>query len=117
MPDAASITDLQSCQRRFLLSREFRPLRWRPKLLFDACLRQAAYEASYHTPLDKMQANAKSQFLQSAANPGLDVIGSPYLIAKEWVALLDVLVCSLPRIGVPSPLRIQPPIKLNGVTN
>src|SRR5258708_5554467 len=114
MLDAPSLTDFQSCQRRFLLSLEWRPQRWRPKLLFDACLRQAAYEVSNRVPVEKSRTNARAQFLQSAADPGLDVQGAPYQIAKEWVTLLDVLVCSLPRMGVPHRLFLPALTKLSG---
>jgi hypothetical protein len=79
----------------------------------DACLRQAVLECSNNSSVDPVQAAARARFLQVAANPGLDIAGSPYLVAKEWALLLEVLVCSFRYTGVPSKLRLGPLVKLS----
>lgn len=113
--DAASITDLQACPRRFVLNSSWRPLRWRPKELFDAILRRAMLHLSQRKTVDEVRVAARSQYLQSATNPGLDV-SNPYPIAMEYVALLNVLVTALARLGIPPNLKEGPVIPLDGAS-
>ena len=115
--DAASIGEWQSCRRRYVLSRAWRPLRWRPKALFDACLRQGILAVSQGDLPAPAAAASRSQFLQSAANPGLDITTNPYLAAKDWCAMLDTILLSLTREGIPSQLAESPPIKLNSMVS
>lgn len=98
--DAASITDLQACQRRFVLNSSWRPLRWNPRYLFDAILRQSVLHLSRGRPVEEVCVAARSQYLQSATNPGIDS-PNPYPTAMEYVTLLNVLVTALPRLGIP----------------
>jgi hypothetical protein len=101
---ASGLTDLQTCPRRFLLSREFHPRRWRPKLLLDACLRKAILDMSSGLTVEEASGDAMSRFLQTSANPGIDVLGNPYYVAKEWSVLLGVLVHAMQRVGIPNKL-------------
>lgn len=109
--DSGFISDLQSCQRKFLLARDYMPSRWRPKSLFDRYLRMAVLAS----PSDDLHSNVKTAFLERCANPGLNVRGGSYAIAKEWATLLEVIVYSLPRMGLPE-FRLGPIIALNSAT-
>lgn len=102
--DATSITDLQSCSRKFRLNSLYRPLRWNPRYLLDAILRQSVLHLSRGRDVHEVRTTARSQYLQSAANPGLDV-PNPYPIAMEYITLLDVLITALPRLGIPQGLE------------
>lgn len=87
------IADHQSCVRRTPLSARWRVLRWRPKSLFDACLRRAIVSLSHADDPIKVAALAVETFMQAAANPGLDLIGqNPYELARDWCVMLEILI-------------------------
>lgn len=113
--DAGRISDWQTCRRRYLLNADWRVLRWRPKSLFDACLRRGVLALSQGGEVDKTVADASSAFLESAANPGLDIpYGSnPFVIAKDWTAMLSTILPSLLRRGLPT-LAAAAAVPLNG---
>lgn len=94
--DARSIADWQSCRRRHLLSVDYRPLRWRPRSLFLACLRKAIVAVSQDTAPDAAATEARTEFMQAAANPGLDILGgNPYALAREWCVMFDTILLAL----------------------
>lgn len=112
--DAASLGEWESCRRKYLLSQAWRPLRWRPKALYDACLRSALISiVQDHLPAAAAAADARAAFLQSAANPGLDITTDPYLAARDWCAMLDTTLRALARAGLPPQLKVAPPVRLN----
>lgn len=115
--DAARIGEYQTCRRRFLLNTDWRVLRWRPKALFDACLRQAIYTLARAQDADLSIATstAVARFMETAAQPGLDVpYGSnPFVLAKDWTAMLSTILPSVVRRGL-TPLADAPSVKLNG---
>jgi len=110
--DAASLTDKQTCIRRFLLNSEWRLARWRPKLLFDVLLRRGILELTKQKDVAIVAADAKAVFLQRAADPGLDIIGKdPYQASKGWTSLLEsvlhgVAKTVLPVLHDPDPARL-----------
>jgi hypothetical protein len=56
---------------------------------------------SNDTPLEDATRDARTMFMQTAANPGLALEGrDTYSVAKEWTTLLGMLVHGLTRIGV-----------------
>jgi len=114
--DAHQIGEWQSCQRLWRLSRDWHRLRWHPKRLFDALLRRGILAISNAIPVDTTIMEARAQYMQSAANPGLDVSTDPYRLARDWCALLDVLLRSVARQGVPKALKEHPPVRLNSLT-
>ena len=101
---AASISVLQSCPRRLLLEADYEVIRWRPKLLMDAMLRKGILEISQGANASSIAASAKADFLQSAANPGLDLSrgSDPYRVALDWCAMLDTILRAAPRMGFPA---------------
>jgi hypothetical protein len=112
--DATTLTDWQDCRRRALLNADWRYTRWRPKSLLDACLRQGISRlCSGATPdLPHILADARSQFMQAAANPGLDTLHPPYQVAKDHCAMISTILTGIARLtllvtkGVP-PVRLS----------
>jgi hypothetical protein len=98
--DAASLIDFQSCRRKFLL-REHRLRKWRPKVLFDACLRRGVVQLSHGTDAPSVASAAKSQFMSVARDPGLDVVGDPYRLARDWCGMLDIVLRWLGQQSIP----------------
>lgn len=115
--DAHLLSTFQSCPRRGLLDADFRPIRWRAKSLFDACLRRAILALSDGGDPASCVSDAKASFLTAAASPGLDVpYGvSPYSIAKQYCAMLDTLIRSLGRVAIPV-LHESPEVRLSPST-
>jgi hypothetical protein len=104
--DAAALTDFQRCRRRYLLARKWRPLRWAPKLLFDACLRQGILELGDGKPVKDVVIEATTRFMNTAAKPGLDVQGvDPYQVSLDWTAMLETVLHTLARR---SPIKLTP---------
>lgn len=111
--DATDLAQYQLCPRQWLLHRSYRPLRWPPRALANAILRQGILDIAGGMPVPEAASAARSQFLQSAANPGLDITTDPYLAAREWCAMLDSLLRVLAREGLPSTLQPIPPVRLS----
>lgn len=107
--DAVRLIEAQACPRRFLLSAEWRPMRWRPKTLFDACLRRAVLQLASGAAVETVTSAVRAQFLQAAANPGLDLLGDTYMAAKDWCALLDTVLTGIAQYAAPSSLLVDLP--------
>lgn len=96
--DAAMLHEFQACRRRFLLSRQWRPLRWKAKLLFDSCLRQGILDLGNEKSIKDTVIEATTRFMTTAAQPGLDVSGKdPYTISLDYTAMLETLLHTLSR--------------------
>ena len=95
--DAHSLTTWQSCRRRYSLESSWRVVRYRPKLLFDMLLRRAIFRLSNGGDAATLAADAKATFLQSAADPGLDLApgADPYRLAKSWCGMFDTLLATI----------------------
>lgn len=87
--DGAQIADFQSCQRKWLIGQDWRPGRWNPKVLFDACYRRAVLALSQGKKAEAVADEARGRFLESAASPGIVSYGNPYHEAVEWSLLLQ----------------------------
>jgi len=112
--DAHAIGDYQACHRKGVLSRDWRPQKWPPKRLWDACFRSAVISiVQQAVPPAQAAADARARFLQAAANPGLDITTNPFLAAKDWCAMLDTTLRSMARAELPPQLREVPPVRLN----
>jgi hypothetical protein len=99
--DALSLTSFQACRRRALLYRDWLPYRYRPKTLFDSCLRYAVRTLSSTDPPppQNVAASARASFFARTARPGLDLPGKEvYAAAKEWSAILDTVILSIARL-------------------
>jgi len=116
--DANVLSDWQACRRRSLLAADWRPLRWRPKSLLDACLRRGILELSSARPrpVAEIASDAKSTLLQTAASPGLDVDDgtNPYKIAKDLCAMLDTILHAISRMTL-LVLADAPPVPLSSI--
>lgn len=110
--DATSISDFQACPRRYLLNLEWKPHRWRPRTLFMATLRAGILSISNGASVEDSAAESVARFMQTAVNPGLDVLGDPYLIAKEWTSLLSSVLHTIAR-EIPTKLSMPPIVKVN----
>lgn len=93
----------------------WKPSRWRAKLLFDATLRKGIVQLAKGGKVAQVAADARSQFLLIAADPGLDMIGDPYKESKDWCALLEVMLRWMALQPLPKLMDVAP-IKLNGFT-
>ncbi len=90
--DPTDISNFQACKRRYVLGRGWHPPRWRPKALFDSCLRQGIEAISGGVPAADAAKDARAKFLEMAASPGLDVTNDPYTVARDWCAMLDTVL-------------------------
>lgn len=109
--DATAMGDWQACKRKYVLGGTWRVIRWRPKALFDSCLRQAVVLLGDNKPAKEVSQRAQTRFMEVAANPGLDVDDDPYIIAQDYCAMLDTIIYSLSRTSLPEVKEIAP-IKL-----
>lgn len=98
--DARIISEHQSCRRKTLLGHDYRLRRWRTKSLFDACLRRAIFTLSSGADPISVSSDAQAQFMQTAADPGLDLPAgaNPYKIAKDHCAMLSTIIISLSKL-------------------
>lgn len=118
--NAYTLTTLQGCSRRLLLESDYEVLRWRPKLLLDACLRSGIEIISNGGSeiVDRVADDMKARFMQVAANPGLDVPygANSYVIAKDYTAMIDTILRAAASWGLP-PLTDSPIVRLNSITS
>jgi hypothetical protein len=92
---AESLTAAQACQRKGALTAEgWRPQRWLPKALFTHLLRFAITKICQGERPEDMAAWAEGQMLELAASPGLEVVADPYTVAKDYAAMLHVIIRS-----------------------
>lgn len=115
---AKSLTSLQRCPRQFLLEADFTPIRIRPKGLFDHILRSALVTLSNGAAAKDCAADARAEFLESCANPGMDLPrgADSYRIALDYCAMLDTILRSATKWRLPA-LSASPPVRLSGVSD
>jgi hypothetical protein len=111
--DANAIHSWQSCKRKWLLERDWFLARFRPKQLFDSCLRRGVVQLSQQADSARVAIDARTRFLELAADPGLDMVGDPYRAAKDWCAMLDVALrylgtTPIPVLHDPQPRPLSP---------
>jgi hypothetical protein len=111
--DAYSLDTFQRCPRRWLLERSWRVIRWRPKSLFDSCLRQGIFQISNGSdPAAEIQ-RARTRFLSTAANPGLDLSegADSWVVANDYAGMLSTVLTAVARTVL---LTVQqlPPIRV-----
>jgi len=101
-----------------LLNYDFEVLHWRPKSLLDACLRAGILRVSHAEDPSAVASDMKAQFLQAAANPGLDAPRGTdtYKLAKDYCALLDTILRAAARWELPA-LADSPVVSLNSTTS
>ena len=118
--DASQLTTFQRCRRRWLLERSWEVVRWRPRSLLAACLREGVRRLS-ELPAEadpsQVAATCRTRFLSVAANPGLDLPenADPYQIASDLCAVLSTTLTALQR-ALPTTLttlKLEPPVELS----
>lgn len=97
--DATVISHLQSCNRRSVLERTWKPPRWRAKTLWERELRQAIHELSTGADINEVVRVHRSRFFGFCANPGLDLPpgANSFIIAKDWAIMLEMVLRTLKR--------------------
>lgn len=110
--DAPKLTIFQRCARRHVLERSWKPSRWHPKTLFDACLRRAILDLSSGKPKEKVADGAVARFMETAANPGLDTVTDPYVLAKDFTAMLRTILEALSRLTLLA-VKMGPTVELS----
>ena len=111
--DAGILTTFQACRREHLLRSSYTPLKWRAKSLFDHALRRAIFSVSNADDPVRCASDASAYFMQQAADPGLDLpTGNPYVMAKDYCAMLETIIRSLAKLAL---LTVKPvsPVKLS----
>jgi hypothetical protein len=90
---ATALTHFQDCRRRHLIELDWYAHHHRPKTLFDRLLSRAIYKLSNGGDPVAEADEARTQFLEAAANPGLDQPygTNTYQVAKDWCAMLETI--------------------------
>ena len=106
--DAASLTSLQSCPRRYLLERHWRAAKWQPKSLLYHCLRGAMEHLCRGGDAKAAADLARTRLLELAADPGMDTAPgvNPYALALDFCAMIDTIVRSEWRSLQPEPPQL-----------
>jgi hypothetical protein len=92
------------------LEQSWRVIRYRPKRLFDQCLRQAVFAISNGTdPAQEIQ-KARTRFLSAAANPGLDLSegADSWVVANDYAGMLSTVLTAISRLTLLTMQRLQP---------
>lgn len=104
--DARLLTNLQGCPRKHLLAATYEVIHWRPRTLFDACLRVGVRQVSEGLAGGEAAKEMSARYMQEAANPGLDLPRGTdaYKLAKDYCAMLGTILRAaekwkLPRLG------------------
>lgn len=108
--DATILSHFQSCRRRSVLERTWRPRQWRAKSLFERELRSALFALSNGADLSEVVRVHRARFLGYCANPGLDLPpgANSFIIAKDWAIMLEVLLRTLKRSALLTLKSISP---------
>lgn len=115
--DAISLNTFQQCRRRHLLFHDWRLTRWRPKSLFDHCLREGILLLSHGKDPAEVADGTRTEFYRQAADPGLDVEGrAPYELARQYAVMLDTILLSVAKLVLLVPHRV-PTVRLNGAVD
>jgi len=96
-----ALTTFQRCPRQWLLNQQNEVRRWKPKGLFLLVLREAILKLGEGAELGKVTQEAVTQFLEAAAKPGLDMQGEPYVLAKDFTSILEVVLARTHACSVP----------------
>src|SRR5438876_4403346 len=112
--DASSLIEFQTCRRKWAINRLWKVLRWHPRSLFSSCMRTALFDLSNGSPLETVRSNARERFMNTAANPGLDLpSGSdPYRIACDFTSMMDTILIAFSRLTMLS-LSKHSPVQLS----
>lgn len=105
---ARLLSTKQRCARQFALQREYRYPKYHPKTLYEHCLRNAVLALSNGTDqtAEDIAKQCTTDYMEKAANPGIDTAqNDPYLLARDWCAVLETTIEALSRLVL---LSVQP---------
>lgn len=110
---ARQLIAFQQCRRRYMLEQNWRVRRYRPKTLFDSCLREAAVKFSTGSNPEAVISAARARFMSMAANPGLDLPAGrdSYQETLDWTAMLGTVLTAISRLALLI-LRPLPPVRI-----
>ena len=103
--DANLLSTYQRCNRRHVLERDWRPIRWRPKSLLETALRSAILELSNGADVMITSQKAATKLLDECAHAGMDTPYDSYVLAKDYCAILYTVLEWLSRMTL---LTIKP---------
>jgi hypothetical protein len=111
---ASNLTHYQRCQRLHAFEQHWRPVLWRPRSLFTSLLRSAVLQLSSGKPKETVTSEAVASFLEAAAQPGLDMPGDTYTIARCWTAILQTVIEAISRLTLLT-VTLGPTVLLDGM--
>lgn len=111
--NASILTSFQRCPRIPKLQEAKTPKRWRARELAEIHLRSGIISLSRGAKLTSVTADIQASFLEQCANPGLETDAHPYVLAKDWTAILGNVLESVSRGTLPK-LKVGPCILLPG---
>jgi len=98
--DSTQLTTLQVCPRRLIIeSQRASEKLWRPKELYEHCIRQALLNVSAGMSIADATLEAVTVFVERATRPGLLTAHKPYCIAQDWIAILKVSITALATVA------------------
>lgn len=112
--DATIVSHYQSCKRRSVLERTWKPRQWRAKTLWEREFRQALLALSAGTDLNEVVRVHRSRFFGYCANPGLDLPPgtNAFIVAKDWAIMLEILLRVMKRSTLLE-LKTVPAVEIN----
>jgi hypothetical protein len=112
--DAALLGDWQRCKRKALIGSDWQLIKWLPRNLFNAVLRQAIFAVSNGLGVDEAVIDAETRFLGEATVPGLEFPrgSDPYVLSREWVTLVSTIVRAVAKLTL-LPVRHAAPLMLS----
>lgn len=111
-----NIGEYQECRRRFLLSEDWWLARWRPKSLFDSCLRAGIFALSQGEDPRKTISEAQYRFMTIAADPGLETVEQPYQLSKDCCGMMATILTYVSKL-VQLKLHRPKQVMLTGTTS
>lgn len=94
---APELSSFQRCPRILKISAEKVHPRWRPRELFEAHLRRGILELAKGADLQKITTDLQASFLEFCARPGLAVEANPFVLARDFTAMLGNVLEAISR--------------------
>lgn len=99
----------QRCKRTLAIGRTHKLRKWRPQSLLSACMRQAIFQLSNGTDVEKASQTAVNEFMGAAENPGLDLVGvDTYCLTQDYCAIIRNITEYLSRLTLLTLKEIAP---------
>lgn len=92
------VTSIQRCKRRYALENEWKVRRWHVKDLFHKVWREAIIGISNGADAAQAADEACTKFLEACADPGIDTLADPYILARDFCAILSTSLEAVSRM-------------------